>query len=517
MPHNKNAKRLAAIDIGTNSFHVVIADIYSDGSYSILDTFKEMVGLGADVASGFLSEEAIERGLIAMNHIRLLCDHQKVETILAYATSALRESTNGGEFRQLVLDETGIKIQAIPGIKEAQLIALAVQNSVDLPQDPSLLIDIGGGSVEFIILDQSTIYAKESLKIGTSRTAATFIKNDPIKKSEIEAMVSHYKQELSDFSRKIELYNPALLIGSSGTLENIAQMVASQNGKELNATLNNFEYPLSYFLTFYDQFIKLDRKQRLQVTGIDNKRVDFIIPGMILVHHLVSKYAFKKMRTSTDALREGMIIDYIKRNSSSLTLLEEYPNLRDRSIYNLLKKCNWHESHSQHVQKLAFKLFDQLEPYHNLTQHDRELLGYACLLHDIGYHISHSKHHKHALYIIQNAELKGFDNTEIELMAHVSRYHRRSTPKKRHESYAILPKEIRKQIKKIAAFMRVADGLDRSHFQTVTDLDAVMKDNTVEIQITVESDPQMEIWGAKRKRELFEDLFNKPLEILVKE
>jgi exopolyphosphatase/guanosine-5'-triphosphate,3'-diphosphate pyrophosphatase len=225
-------------------------------------------------------------------------------------------------------------------------------------------------------------------------------------------------------------------------------------------------------------------------------------------------FDIKSIRTSTDALREGIIISYIRKEMKTLKMSGEFPDPRRRSVYELLRKCSWHEKHSTHVAKLALQLFDALRNWHDLTDRERELLDYACLMHDIGYHISHHRHHKHALYLILNADLKGFTQEEIEIMAHVARYHRRSTPKKRHQLYAALSDYQKDRIKKLAGILRVADGLDRSHYQNVTKIDVEMGEKLV-MKIKTSDNPELEIWGAMRKRELMEWMFNKPLEIVA--
>ncbi|TNE73823.1 Ppx/GppA family phosphatase [bacterium] len=507
-------KRIAAIDIGTNSFHAVIVEVASDGSYSTLDTFKEMIGLGSDVAQHEISPETMERAVSAMKHIRLLCDHQQVDTILAYATSAVRESKNGGVFIQRVIDETGIKIQAIPGKREAELIGIAVQHAIHLSDEPVLIMDIGGGSVEFIICNNKETFYLESLKIGVSRSASIFIKNDAASKSELDELRKFYSGALLPVLKAVSTFKPVELIGSSGTMENIASMISMRTGNHETLSLNQFEYSKKELDKLAKEFLFLKKEERLNVPGLDSKRVEFIVPGLVLTQLVLEKTGIEKLRTSSYALREGMILDYINTNRSQFKLLEEYPDNRERSVFQLLKKCNWHEKHSTHVSKIALKLFDDLRGYHDLTDQDRELLRYACLLHDIGYHISHTAHHKHALYLIQHAELQGFDQNEISIMAHISRYHRRSTPKKRHLEYAALSKEIRKKVKKLSAFMRVADGLDRSHFQNITHVKAVINGDHLFLKITSQNDPQVEIWGASRKCELFCDLFDKKFEIL---
>jgi len=508
-------KRLAALDIGTNSFHVVIVEVSPDGSYLTLDTHKEMVELGPDVSRNFLSADTMNRAIHAMKYIHRLCENRQVETILAYATSAIRESRNGGEFIQSVIDETGIKIQAIPGIREAQLIGLAVQHAISLGEDPVLIIDIGGGSVEFIICNKEKTFFLESLKIGVSRSATQFVKNDPISKSEIEELRSFYTKALDSVLNAVKKFKPSSLVGSSGTMENIAGMISIRLHGTLPSSINQFQYEKKDLDKLIKEFISLKHATRLEFSGLDTKRVDFIVPGMILTQLLLEKTELNVIKTSSFALREGMILDFIQANANQFSLLGEFPDIRQRSIYQLLRNCNWHEKHSIQVAKLALSLFDQLLSEHGLNENDRELLGYACLTHDIGYHISHKSHHLHALYLIQHADLLGFDQHEIAIIAHVARYHRRSTPKKRHIMYQELPKDIRKRIKKLSAFMRVADGLDRSHFQNIIDLKVSLSESMITFTLKADSDPQVEIWGALRKCELFEDLFKRKLEILI--
>lgn len=507
-------KRLAAIDIGTNSFHAAIVEIKADGSYVTLDTHKEMVKLGDDVAHHFISNETMERAVAAMKYIHVLCKNREVETILAYATSAIRESKNGGDFIQRVIDETGIKIQVIPGEREAELIGIAVQHAISIDEkEPVLVVDIGGGSVEFIICTQSKQLFKTSLKIGSSRCTSQFIHSDPISKSNLEELTKHLSQEIKPVLKAVEFHKPVALVGSSGTMESIAGLISFRINGSLPVNLNQFSYSKKDFDNFAKDFLKLNQSQRYALDGLEQKRADIILPGIVLTRLILEKTGLSLIKTSTFALREGMILDHIQSNKKQFTILDEFPDIRQRSIHLLLTKCNWHEKHSRQVARLALKLFDELKPFHQLNEHDRELLEYACHLHDIGYHISHKSHHLHAMYLIQNADLRGFDYNEICILAHVARYHRRSTPKKRHNEYMAFSKEIRKKIKQLSAFLRVADGLDRSHFQTVIDLQTVVTDNRIILQLQSKSDPQVEIWGALRKAELFEKLFHRELEI----
>jgi len=507
-------KRIASIDLGTNSFHAVIVDIHSDGSFHTIDKLKEMVLLAEKGVGERLSEAAIKRGLDALQKIKTLCDHQNTEQVLAFATSAIREAENGGEFIQRVIDEIGLKINAIPGRVEAELIGLAVQHGVKLPTDSSvLMMDIGGGSVEFIIGDRHRFYFIASKKLGVARMTAQFIDHDPVSVNEIEMLKKHYKEKLEDVAQAFAAHRTDTMIGSSGTMENIAAMIAYRNDKSPTLSLNELEFTSKQFFTFYDEVIKMNHDERANLKGLDEKRIDLLIPGLVLVRYVLKTFAIKKVIISSQALREGIIIRHIQKEMPDLKKQVSDPDPRRRSVFELLYKCHWHETHSRHVAWMALKIFDSVQDDLGLNDRDRELLEYASYLHDIGYHISHRKHHKHALYLIRNADLKGFKEHEIEIIANVSRYHRRSTPKSRHKYFDRLSNDHQQRIVALSAILRVADGLDRSHYQNVRKLEIEKSENRIILKISTESDPDLEIWGAMRKKILFEDVTDKSLEI----
>lgn len=515
--NNKPTKRIAAIDMGTNSFHAIIMDIYPDGSYRRMDKLKEMVLLAEEGMNNMLSQEAMDRGINALGKIKYLCDNLNVEKILAYATSAIREAENGGEFIQRSIDELGIKPLAISGSREANLIGQAIQHAVALDDQPVLMMDIGGGSVEFIIGNKEELFFNASYKIGTSRMATSVQQNDPATEEDIKVLKKTFDQELQDLKQQLTMYSVDTIVGSSGTMENMAEMIANRKSLSTSLLLNELEFSAKDFDDFYKDFIILNHDARSKIDNLDKKRVDIIIPGVVLLQYLIETFGIETIRISEDALREGMILDYIHRekHNMDLELKSYFPDPRRRSVFELLIKCNWHEDHSRHVTSTALKIFDALRDELDLNDNDRELLEYASLMHDIGYYISHRKHHKHALYLIRHADLRGFREEEIEVMANVARYHRRSTPKKRHKRYHKLDKPLRKKIKKLSGILRIADGMDRSHYQNVKHIDIEINKEEINFTLTTESDPQLEIWGAMRKSKLFEKVTGRKLHIMA--
>ena len=508
-------KRIAAIDLGTNSFHAVLVDIYPDGSFRTVNKLKEMVSLAEKGLEDRLSRQAMDRGLEALKRIKFLCDSHNVENILAYATSAIREAKNGGDFIKEAGDEIGIRIRAISGKMEADMIGLAIKHNVVIEDEMVLMIDIGGGSVEFIIGNRDDFVYYNSLKLGVARMAATFVDSDPIKKNNVHKLKDHYKDKLAEVVKLAKEHGVKTIIGSSGTMENIAEMVAGRNDITAKRTLNELNFESDSFLDFYKEFIKLDKKGRLKEKKLEEKRVDIINPGMVLLKYLVNKCDIENIKISEGALREGMILNYIeqKKEELHLDLVASFEDPRRRSVFELLRKCNWIKAHSQQVAKFALQLFDELREDLSLEEGDRELLEYASLMHDIGYYISYRKHHKHALYLIRFSDLLGFQEDEINIMANVARYHRKSAPHKRHKPYKKLSKKLRRRVKKLSAILRVADGLDRSHYQNVERLEIDNTADTINLLINTHSDPELEIWGVLRKTALLERLTGKKVDI----
>lgn len=504
-------QRIAAIDLGTNSFHAIIVDIYPDGSFLTVDKLKEMVFLAEKGFDNSLSMQAMQRGLDALMKIKTLCDRQNVEHILAYATSAIREAENGGEFIQTIIDKTGIKALAISGIMEADLIGHAVRHTLSLGNDPVLIIDIGGGSVEFIVSDKYSSRFLASYKIGVARIKSRFIDKDPIDDTVIHQIITHYADQISSLNQKFDEHTFDTLVGSSGTMENIAAMIAIQNGTSPDITLNEFDYTPDQFAELYGKLIKMNPEERQKVSGIDPNRAELIVPGLILVDLIIRRFRIQHIKTSTQALREGIILRYIKHEMEHLKLMDYFADTRHKSVFEFLRRSHWHEHHSRHVAKMAIILFDAMRSSLGLTDNDRDLLEYAALMHDIGYFISRRRHHKHALYMIRNADLRGFDEREINIMANVARYHRRSAPAKRHPEYDNMDSDAKDIIKKLSGILRVADGLDRSHYQNVQELEINLTKKEVRIGIRTLADPELEIWGADRKKQLLEEVTSRKI------
>jgi exopolyphosphatase/guanosine-5'-triphosphate,3'-diphosphate pyrophosphatase len=500
--------RLAAIDVGSNSLHMIVAQIGVDGAVTTLWRAKEMVGLGrASFPSRRLSREAMEQAILALRRFQQEAYTRHCEKIVAVATSAVREASNGGDFILRARRELGINLRVVSARDEARLIYLGVRHAVDLKGGPHLIVDIGGGSVEFIVADEHRPLLLESRKLGAARMTAQFVKSDPIDAGDLEALLEHYDRELMPIIQNIEDFKPTHALGTSGTLENLAEMCGSINDGNGQPGIIEAER-LSRLV---GKLIESRAKDREKLQGLDAQRRDQIIAGALLANELMRRLNLRKIELCRSALREGILVEYLARHQPDLAVRRQIPDPRRRSVLGLARRYNWEQIHSEHVTELCLQMFDQLTALHGLGQKERELIEFGAMLHDIGWHISGKKHHHHSLYLILHGALKGFDEQEVAIIANVARYHRKSAPHASHEEYASLPAAAKRIVRVGAALLRVADGLDRSHNRVVSSVRCRTSGAKVRVSLDTRGDPALEIWAAKRKRDYFETLFKRSI------
>ncbi len=498
--------RLCVVDLGTNSFHAVIVDVNPNGTFTILDKIKEMVKLGeGGFSSHLLSDAAMQRGVEALHRIRILAEGWGAEEYMAFGTSAIREADNGGVFIQKVREELDLNIRAISGDMETRLIYEGVRRAVELAE-PTLLVDIGGGSTEFVVGNSTESFFLRSLKLGAARITERFVTTDPINKVELKTLRKFYRDKLKPVVAASLEHDVRDLVGSSGTIENIAQVYLNEIG-ESSRSIYQYEFDAKSLRRVTKALTRSTLPERKSLPGIDEKRVDQVVAGAVLVDVLLKDLNIRRVRVSPNALREGIVVHFIAQNYARLERLAPYAGVRRRSVFELAYKCQWEETHALKVAELALQLFDACRELHGLRDPERELLEYAALLHDIGYHISRSSHHKHSRYLIENADLKGFQPEEIEIMAFAARYHRKAHPKKSHTDFQALPDDRRNLILKLAALLRLAEGLDRSHFQNVERLDVSVRKGKLSLKLHTDGDPQLDVWGAMRDADLFESVY----------
>ncbi len=501
--------KIAALDVGTNSIHLLIARVAADGQVEPLDRAKDMVRLGDSAFKGVISPDAFARATECIRRFRAQAERAGVDAVIAVATSAVREAENGGDFVRVVRDETGIELTVIRGEQEARLIYLGARGALNLAGRKALIIDIGGGSVELIVGDAREAHYATSLKLGVLRLLDQWPLADPPTSDQRLRLAEHLHRTLEAPTAAIRKIGFDIVAMSSGTARAVAELIPTTSTDKPRAVAFKDVWALE------EKLCAMTAAERSRLPNLDPKRVDSIVPGVILVRSLLEVVHADSYVLSEAALREGLVADYAARNGPGIQLIDEYPDLRRRSVVRLMRRCNANQAHAEHVARLALDLFRGLRPLHGLANADGELLEYAALLHDIGFHIAPSKHHKHSAYLVENADLQGFTAEEVQTLAQVVRYHRKATPKEGHPGYAALPANGKQKVRALAAILRLADGLDRGYAQLVRGVRCRIADKAVDITLMSTSDAELELWGARRKRDLAEEVFDRRLKFTV--
>jgi len=507
--------RLAAIDIGTNSVHMIVVRVRPDFSFEVVDREKEMVRLGAGGLDGKkLTPEAMNAALQALSKFARLAQSHQVDETLAVATSAVREAENGGAFLKAIERKTGIRPRIITGTEEARLIHLAAVYGVDTPK-PAVVIDIGGGSVEITLGSGSEVEFARSFKIGVIRLTERFVDSDPISGRDERKMVEHIREQVDRYLDHIVENGFDRVIGTSGTILSLGTMAVAAARGTVPTELRNLRVPAKHIRRLRRDVLALSDKERLALPGLDPRRADLTVAGVVLLDTILQRLGAEDLTLCDLALREGLVLDYIRRHQKEIVHIEQIPDVRRRSVLELAERCNYYADHARHIVQMSLALFDQTRALHGLTDREREWLEYSALMHDIGSHISFGRHHRHSYYLITNGDLRGFQPEEIEIMALVARYHRRSTPKTSHEEYARLATNRRRTVRTLSAILRVAENLDRSHCQVISGVTVKARNGDMRVELAASGDAELEMWATGRHVAPFEQVVGHPVKLVL--
>jgi exopolyphosphatase/guanosine-5'-triphosphate,3'-diphosphate pyrophosphatase len=499
--------RMAAIDIGTNSVHMIVTEQRPDGSYRVLDSHKEMVKLGrGEFRARKITADAMTRALSTLVNFKRIAEGHGATRIKAVATSAVREASNGGDFIEAVARESGIRVRVITGEEEGRLIYRAVRHYVDLGDRRVVAVDIGGGSVELVLGVGRRALVVDSVKLGHIRLAEAFEGDPPSAESvtRVRAICRRaLKPVLEQYTRK-----PAdLFVGTSGTIEAFARMDL-ENDKNKNGG-----EPHLHVLTrdgiekMTRKLLKADAAERRKLPGLDSGRVETIPAGGIALQEILEGLDAEELTVCTAALREGIILDFLDRGRDRIQRADALPDVRLRSVNELLDRTDANIAHASHVSRLALQILEDVAQSARIEPEARQILHVAALLHDIGLHVEHRRHHKHSYYLIQHGGLRGFTGREIDLISAVARYHRSAVPKRKHPEFKALAKSDQRLVRVLAAILRIADGLDRGHNQIVEAVHCQLQPGRATFHIRTWHDAELELWGARRKADLFASVF----------
>ncbi|HEV2749730.1 MAG TPA: Ppx/GppA phosphatase family protein [Gemmatimonadales bacterium] len=505
------APRLAAVDIGTNSIRLVIAEVQPDGSYRVLDEDREMSRLGRGLyAAGRIGEAPFEQSLAALSRMKAIADGYGVTDLRAIATSAVREAANGSEFVREAWRRTRVRVEVVSGDEEARLAFRSVARHYELDGRRTAIVDIGGGSAEVILAAGGVVEQMFSLPLGAVRLTEQYGKSDPLRPKHWRALRRAIDAAIDEGIGK-PAFAAEVMIGSGGTFTNLAEMAqAERDGRVSGAR----DYALSSaeVKRLVDRLRETPLEGRRRIPGLNPQRADIIVAGAAVVSRLARRLDTQRVLVNDRGVRDGVLLTMIDDLTGGARPRTAVPDRMD-TVRRFARACRSNERHCEHVAKLAGLLFDALRDAYALPPAGRDILAAAALLHDIGYLIHHEQHHKHAYHLILNGDLRGFSAREIELIANVARYHRRAFPKRAHSNLARLDKGERRLVRRLSGILRVADGLDRTHGQLVTGFKCRVGDGWVRLRVTAASDPAIDLEDAKRKAALLERAFQTELSL----
>ena len=532
-------RTFAAMDIGTNSVRLAVVEVKANQTWTTLASQKQVVRLGegefdqapvkaatgkeeAEGGGHSLTEAAIARGALVCARFAEVAHGFGADEIVALATAAVREADNGYEFVKRVRDLADLDVRIISGQEEARLIYLGVVSGIDLPPgERALFMDIGGGSTELIVGDSQSYAFLDSLKMGAIRLTAEGVPDPdkPVPPAAWADLQRRVRSLLAPAARAIGRAGFSVMYGSSGTAQNLAEIIANAASLPAPTSFRNYELSLTDVQATTKRLCAMTLEQRRRVPGINPERADIIIGGAAILQTVMETVGASAIRISDRGLREGIIVDRLRRNAPVAQEGEEgVDSARRRSIRQLMAATGVDESHSAHIVHLSLSLFDQWKA---LGLHDygpaRELLEYAALLHDAGFFISHTDHQQHSYYLIRHSELLGFNDREIEIMASLALYHRKGGPRRKHPHYARLDAKTQRAIRVLSCALRLAEALDRSHLMLVRDVccEKLAKPDRVRMTLLASADAQLEVWAAEGQAPAFEKTFDLPLEVRV--
>lgn len=510
--------RLAAIDVGSNSIRLIVTEARDDGTYRLIDDEKEVGRLGRGLArTGRLNPKAMESAAQAIARMKDIATGYGVQRLKAVATAAVREATNRDEFLRLVIEKAGIDLDVITAEEEARLAHLSVTHAFDLRQVAAAVVDIGGGSTEVVLSSGGLVEEVYTLPFGAVRLTEMFEGVEDGAQRPFDDMRDHLKSVIKQHMGKPP-FTPQLVVGTGGTFTTLAALAMHRSGtiKESDTSgggsVRGYELQRSVINHLLNWLRSMSPKTRSRVPGLSAERSEIIIAGVAIIDAVMQRLKVNTLRVHDRGIRDGLILNMIREIYPQAGASVGRPPERIEAVRLFARRCNYEKVHSDHVARLAVQAFDQIAaqiPAETIGVKSgaRELLEAAGVLHDVGYYINYAKHHKHSYHLIVHSDLPGFTHREIEVIANVARYHRRGGPKNKHSHFAKLSPADQQLVMRLAAILRIVDGLDRAHAQLVTNVRVELRKNAAWFIADAAQEPAVDIWGANRKSGLFAKAF----------
>jgi exopolyphosphatase/guanosine-5'-triphosphate,3'-diphosphate pyrophosphatase len=506
--------RIAAIDIGSNSVRLVVAEVLTSGGYRVLDEERENTRLAASlVATGHLSEESVQATIVALRRFLSIANGYGVGRISAIATSAVRDAENGREFCQRVRRELDLEIEVISSDEEARLAFLSVARAFDVSGREVAVADIGGGSTEIILASSGLVEQIYTTPLGAVRVTEKCGVTGACTPKQMEKLRRYVDRILKRDVGKPP-FVPSMFYGTGGTFTALAAIIMAREG-QAGQPMWGFRVTGAQIRHVVSDLAKLSLEKRRKIAGLNPARADIIVSGLVVIERIMRHLHVNVVQVHTRGVRDGLLLEMVQ------PALGTPPDVvsseaRAVAVEQFAKSCGVDLPHAKQVAKIAGSLWDQLAAPLGLRPTDRELIEAAALLANVGYLINFEGHHKHSYHLILNSELAGFEREQLRLIALVARYHRGSRPKKKHDEYRALSDENRHRVAALSAILRLALALDRTHQQRVQEVWARADASSIEITVDAQGDADVDLWAAQSKVELFEKVFDREVVFLAR-
>ncbi|TFG58849.1 MAG: Ppx/GppA family phosphatase [Spirochaetales bacterium] len=505
--NQENRNRLAAvIDIGSTAIRMMVAEIRPDNSWRVLDRIWKTLSLGRDVfVSSTISRDSLVQSLQILKGLREVLAGYKVDEqdIRIIATSAVREANNRDTFLDRVTISTGFRVSIIDGIEENRLTYMAVQHAVKdmeavLSRSNSLIIEVGGGSTELMLLHRGKMVAAHSMNIGTVRVEE-MVKGSAGKDYLSRFLLENISTRIEGLDSEMDLKRIRYFIAVGGD----ARFVAGLIGEPVN------EWYSTVKKTDFEKFVKeiknLSVDECVSRLNIPYDEAEGLVPSLLIYLNFMNGTSADHLIIPNVSIRDGIIISMIQGPDPAANA--KFHSQVIASALGLGKKYRFDEEHAKHVAMLSLKLFNALDAEHGLDPHAQLLLEVSALLHDVGTFINPSSHHKHGEYLVSNSEIFGLTRDDIRIISNAVRYHRKSPPNPSHINYISLSREERIKVLKISALVRIADAMDKGHMQRIRNFILEKTDEEIIIRCEARGDISIERYGLPEKAIMFEDVF----------
>jgi exopolyphosphatase/guanosine-5'-triphosphate,3'-diphosphate pyrophosphatase len=504
-PKAQSGEVLAVVDLGSNSVRLQIAHAAPDGRIDVLAEDRAAVRLGEQVfRTGRLSADSIGRTAVTLARFAKLAQRAGATTVRAVATSAVREASNRAQLVRTVRAHSGISIEVISGAEEARLVTLGVLQGAP-PHERNLLLDIGGGSTEIIAALGEEPESSFSLALGSVRLWEFFVKSDPISRHDAR-LVDEAIDDAMGGVDSLLIGKFKRIIGAAGTTSAVVALSRRISGSSLQQqSVRGGRATYAEVRAVLEALRQSSLKQRRK-WGVEEHRADIIYCGAAICEGVMRALRIDELEITTRGLRDGLMADLVRRRIRPPGTDQHHEHAILEGLRAFGRRVGYREEHAEQVARLALSLFDQTREVHRLGDEERALLQAAALLHDVGTFISYNRHHKHSYYLIYHADIPGFTDRERELIATIARYHRRSPPKDRHEVFALLTPDERIVVRRLAALLRVADGLDRGHRRHVRSVTVHRTPSRLTIDVEADEGAELEVWSAQQKSDLLQEI-----------